>query len=185
MKLDLRYIGWPLLLLTVLVWVGVGMFAQTILADEESQVFRMQQTQEAENKDASTIRLHALAQDTEQKRGQLDAILRVDVVSIVDMIEAAGKAAGVKLIVNNAQPENTPLPQTANGTQVIVTGFVVEAQGTFASLMHLIRLFETFPLPSKIGRFDMERISATGPGTSGGWRINAHIRILTTSDTSS
>jgi hypothetical protein len=115
---------------------------------------------------------------------QLDTVLDVDVISVVDMLEASGKAAGVKLVVSSVQPEGAPPLQGAGTTQVIGTGFVVEAQGKFSSLMHVAQLFETLPVPSKVGRLDIEHINVAEQKTSGVWRMNVQVHILTTSDTS-
>jgi hypothetical protein len=182
MKIKLTSFAWPLLIFAVLAWAAVGIFAWTILSDEADRVVRVQNAQEAEQKEASAKRLHAIAQDTEFTRGQLDDILDVDVISVVDMIEAAGKAAGVKLVVSSVQPENAPPLQGRGTSQVIATGFVVEAQGRFASLMHAVQLFETLPVPAKVGRLDIERIQVGDTGTSDMWRLNAQIHMLTTSD---
>ena len=183
MRLNFRYVAWPLLLLAILTWCAVGLFVWVILTDEEDRATSVQSMQETESKEASALRLYSLAQDTAQKREQLDKIFHTDVVSMVDMIESAGKTAGAKLVVSNVQTQDTPLAQTASGSPIIATGFVVEAQGTFPSIMHLVRLFETLPVPSKLDRLDVERTSAATPGASGLWRINAHLNVLTTSDT--
>ena len=109
----------------------------------------------------------------------------MDVVSIVDMIEEVGKE-GVRITVSNAIPENVPPSQAAGGAGIIATGFVVEAQGRFSTLMRVVKLFETLPITSTLGRLDMERTAKPGNlGTSDTWRMNAYIRVLTTADISS
>ncbi len=104
MQTKLTYIAWPLVLTAVCAWAVVGLFLWTILSDETDRVRRVQSMQDAERQVSTALRLHAVAQDTESTRKQLDDALRVGVVSLVEMIEASGKEAGVKLISNGLAP---------------------------------------------------------------------------------
>lgn len=183
MKIKLTHIAWPLVLIALLTWAAVGVFIWTVLSDETDRITRVQSAQEAEQKEASTLRLRAIAQDTLLNRTQLDAILDVDVISVVDMLEASGKAAGVKLVVSSVQPEGAPPLQGAGSAQVIGTGFVVEAQGKFSSLLHAAQLFETLPVPSKVGRLDIEHINVADQKSLDVWRMNVQVHTLTTSAT--
>lgn len=186
MKIKVTYLVWILFPAAVLAWAAVGLFAWIIATDEVDRALYVQVMQETESKEAIATRLHAIVQDTAEQRAQLDSILRMDVVSIVDMIEEVGKAAGVRITVSNAIPENVPPSQAAGGAGIIATGFVVEAQGRFSTLMRVVQLFETLPIPSTLGRLDMERTAKPGNlGTSDTWRMNAYIRVLTTADISS
>lgn len=169
-----------------LAWAVVGLFAWTIQSDEVDRALYVQTTQESESKEASAIRLHSIAQDTREERATLEGIFRTDVVSIVNLIETTGKAAGVKVTVSSVIPESAPPTQAAASAGIVATGFIIEAQGKFSALMHVLQLFETFPLPSTIGRLDIEYVpNARESGLSGIWRMNAYIRVLTTPDASS
>ncbi len=185
MKITITYIAWPLLGMAILAWSAVGVFAWTIAGDESDRAFNIQNVEEAESKEATAVRLHAIARDTAANRLQLDTILHADVVSVVDMIEAVGKASGVKVMLSDAVPEKAPSSQAAGGSAVMTVGFVVKASGKFSSLMHAIRLFETLPLPSTVVRLDIGRANSASPDSAGSWNMNVYIRVLTTSDISS
>jgi hypothetical protein len=57
--------------------------------------------------------------------------------------------------------------------------FVVQAQGSFSSLMKLVALFEHLPLVSSVGEIDLERTAAANQ-KAGLWHLTARIRVLTT-----
>lgn len=182
MKYKIAYTQWIVFPLSLIAWAGVGLFAWTISRDEANRIAQVQITQDAERKEAMAVRLHSIIQDTATERAQLASVLGVDVVSVIDMIEAAGKAAGVKIAISNAQPENVSFPQVVGGPQIIATGFVVEAQGTFKALMHTAELLETLPVPATIGHLDLELKSSDGKEALYPWSMNTRIRVLTTSD---
>ncbi len=177
----IRYLSWVALALALLSWTGVGWFVFTIMQDKNDRTARLQNTQEFSTRHDVAVRAHALAVDTASERARLDEILNVDIISAIDMIEAAGKAAKVNMQLSNAQPESAP---SSGGGKVQAVGFVVSGQGNFASLMRILRLFETLPLPSTLSRFDLEHVPGSGSDT-GSWRLNAYIRILTTAGVSS
>ena len=174
--------AWSLLALTLGAWCFVVFFAWTIYVDESERLAEAQNAKIISLERASATRTHALAVDTAQQSEALGKILAVDVVSIANMLEAAGKAAKVGVKLGNAVPENfsasDPLPVQA-------VGFVVEAKGTFSALMHAARLFEKLPLPSTVTRLDFEHVPTQGGKGAGEWHMNAHIRVLTTSDIAS
>lgn len=179
---TITYIEWIVFPLALFAWVAVGYFAWAISTDEADRTALVKITQVTESKGAVAVRLHAIVQDTAAQRAQLDSALRVDVVSVVDMIEAAGKAAGVNIAVSNAQPESAPSPKATRGSQVMATGFAIEAEGKFPALMHAVQLFETLPVPSKLERLDIEHMASTSSRASHTWHMSAYIRVLTTPD---
>jgi hypothetical protein len=185
MKIKIAYLAWLLFPTAIAVWAAVGLFVWTIASDEADRAFDVRIVQESETKAASAIRLRAIAQDTVAERAKLESFFHADIVSIVNMIEAVGKAAEVKVTVSNVIPENVP-SQVAGNAKIVATGFVIEADGRFSALMHVLRLFETLPIPSVLGRLDMEHNpSAAGSGSSDTWHMNVYIRVLSTSDASS
>ena len=186
MKIKITHLAWLLFPMALLAWAAVGLFAWTIQSDEIDRALQVQTTQESEDREATAIRIHSIARDTVEERTQLDKIFRTDVVSIVDLIETTGTAAGVKVTVRNVIPESAPPTQAAASAGIVATGFVIEAQGKFSTLMHVLQLFETLPIPSTLGRLDIEYVpDSGGSGLSSAWRLNAYIRVLTTSDVSS
>ncbi|MDO8514407.1 MAG: hypothetical protein Q7S50_02590 [bacterium] len=168
----------------VLAWAAVGYFAWTIHSDEIARTVYVEDIQQSSMKDASAVRAHALAEETVKERTQLDELLKVDVVSIANMIESVGKAVGVEMKLGAAQPENAPASDTS--IRINAVGFVVEAQGKFSALMRAVQLFETLPVPSSVLRIDIERTPSSGSGSAlAPWHMNVYIRVLTTADISS
>lgn len=180
-ELIIRYGAWGALLAAVFAWAGAGFFGWTIMQDERIRTESVQSAQEFSTRKDSAVRVHALAVDTASARARLDDLLNVGVVSAVDVLEGVAKVAKVDVKLSNTQSDSVGVQSGPSSVKAI--GFVVSAQGNFASMMRLLALFETLPLPSSITRFDLERTS----GTSGAspWRLNAYIRVLTTADISS
>ncbi len=177
-------IQWIMLLLAVCAWAGVGWFGWYSSDETLNRVSRAVVTQDNENKNASAIRLRSALQDTLEQRTQIDALLHTNVVSVVNLLEAAG-SAGVKVTVSDAHPETTGLSRAVAGiTGLTATGFVVEARGKFEELMHVVQLLENLPVPSTIGRLELSR-DPVGEGVGGLWNMSAYIRVLSTPDSKS
>ncbi len=176
MKIKITYLTWPLFSLALLAWTGVALFAWTIRSDEADHMLRAQTLQEYESKETTAMRLHSIAQDTKEERAKLESIVRMDVVSIVNLIESTGKAAGVNVTVSNVIPEGEA------GSGLVATGFVIEARGRFSTLMRVVQLFESIPISSTIGRLDIEYIPNQDVRA---WGMSAYIRVLTAEDISS
>ena len=182
MNTRIAYLQWLALGAALLAVFGVWYFASAIAQGQADRAAGDSAMQESADKQALAVRTHALMADTVQERTQLGALLTVDVVSVANMIEAAGKAAGVTVKLGDAVPENAPAAQ--GGLSIQAIGFVVEAQGKFPALMRALELFETLPIPSTLTRFDMQKV----PDSSGApsvWHMSAYIRVLTTSNISS
>ncbi len=167
-------VSWVALAAAVLSWLCVGYFAWTISADEVRRTEAIQTAQQTALRHDVAVRLHALVQDTAGDRARLDALLATDVVSAVELIEGAGKAAGISAQLGNAAPESAP---TVPNLSVDAVGFVVAGEGTFAELMHALQLFETLSLPSSIRRFDLEHL----PDAGATWTMNTSVSLLTSS----
>jgi hypothetical protein len=179
------YMQWFALCLALLAWVGVWFFAQAIAQDESDRAAAVAAAQESSAQTDSSVRMHALTQDTAQERAQLDALLNVDVVSAANMIEAAGTAAGAAVTLGDAVPENAPT-SAPGGSAIQAVGFIVDAQGTFPALMRAAELFETLPIPSTLTQLDIQQVpNPAGAGASNQWHMSAYIRVLTTSNISS
>ena len=168
--------------LALAAWGLVGYFAWTITRDEDKRVMDAREAQLVAIRNAQAIRTHALALDAAGGGAKLRELLDLDVVSVSNMIEEAGKAAGGKGKLGNAQPERDA---TSDGLAIPAVGFIVTADGKFQELLHVARLFEALPIPSSVTRLDIERAPTSSGGVSGTWHMNAYIRVLTTSDISS
>jgi len=181
----LTYVQWLALALSLLAWAGTIYFASTLSQGESDRAASVANAQQSSTEQDSAVRTHALVQDSAAQRTQLGALLDTDVVSIANMIEAAGKAAGVTVTLGDAVPETAP-PSTPGGPSVQAVGFVIDGQGTFAELMRAAQLFETLPIPSSVERLDIQKVpSAAGASSANSWHMNISIRVLTTSNISS
>lgn len=176
----LRYGAWGVLFAALLGWAGVGLFAWAIARDESVRTENIRSAREDSARHEVAVRLHALAADTERERARLRGLLDVDVLSAVDTLEAAAKAAKVRIQLSDAQADSAGAQSGRSNVKAI--GFVVSGEGSYAALSRLLALFETLPLASSLPRFDLEHIAG---GSGGPWRLNAYIRVLTTADISS
>ena len=169
-------------ILALTAWGLVGYFAWTIAEDEGKRVADGREAQLAAIQNAQAVRTHALALDAAQDGAKLRSLLDLDVVSVSNMIEEAGRAAGVKVKLGNAQPERGA---ASDGPAIRALGFIVTGEGRFQDLLHAARLFETLPIPSSVTRLDIERSPSSSGGAPSLWHMNVYIRVLTTSDISS
>jgi len=178
------YIAWILLAAALVAWVGVGFFAWTIAGEESDRVARIDLAETSSMKLNSAIRMRALALDTKAERAQLERFLDVDVVSVANQIEAAGKAAGVTLKLGTVASGRGQV--VSGGAAIKTVEFSVDAEGKFSALMRAAEFFEALPVVSSLVRLDIERVPSSGgaPGANS-WRMNARIRVFTTSDISS
>src|SRR3989338_4882635 len=169
-------------ILALAAWGFVGYFAWTIAGDEDKRVADGREAQLVAIQNAQAIRTHALALDTATDGAKLKNLLDLDVVSVSNMIEEAGRSAGVKVKLGNAQPERGA---TSDGLTIRAVGFIVTADGKFSELLRAARLFEALPIPSSVTRLDIERAPASFGGAPSAWHLNAYIRVLTTSHNAS
>lgn len=170
-------------------WVAVFMYAAWISAQLDANRSQAKDVQSSSEREIALIRLHALARDTENLRAQLEGLTRSDVIGVADTIDSVGRIAGVKLKIGGAIPESVGQKKGTNNPTVLhAVNFAVEADGTFASLMHAAELLETLPSPSSVQslEFNHAPLSADdGSVKSTAWHLTARVRVLTTSDISS
>ena len=86
--------------------------------------------------------------------------------------------------MSNAQSDSGASSANTSGIN-----FAIEAQGSFASLVQTIRLFETLPVPSQIQEVELQGIPNTGVSASGGhdvsWHLTLRLQIITSAQVSS
>ncbi|MCR4325449.1 MAG: hypothetical protein NUV59_01435 [Patescibacteria group bacterium] len=184
MQKGLTYIAWASAFIALISCVAVVYFAQIIVNKEAEHADARRQADAATTRESARIRAGALVRDTVPARGELESYLQADVIEIVELIKAAGKSAGVSLQLSSALPESPPAMQPVSGPSVNAIGFVVQGQGSFSSLMHAERLFESLPLAASVDRLDISRTPGSR-SSSGDWNMNVYIRVLTTAPISS
>jgi hypothetical protein len=169
---KLTYLSWGALLIALCACALAGFMVWDIsarLVDREANML-LADTQAAQNENAA--RISALAADTQQGRGELDALLQTDVVGMANTIDAAGHAAGATTQVVAASSGTLSAKTPAN---VNAVEFVVQANGTFGQVYHAAELFEALPIPSSVEELDFQHQQST----TGSWQLTARIRALT------
>jgi|SRR3989344_995946 len=182
---HISYLSWGALVASLLAWGCVAWFALIIADVGAARASSQNSAQQTSAKQTASLRTHSLAIETSGARAQLEAIAGMDIVSIVDTINAVGKDAGVHIQIGQA----LSTPGDKGGSPVRAVSFIVGAEGDFASVMQAASLLATLPIPSVVDQLDFEHIrdlsGAAASGKKAPWRLNAHVRFLTTADTSS
>jgi len=164
------FISWVLTATAVVLWIAVPLFMYQIWSEQNSisEAAKSEETQSM--KGATALRTHALLESTTQERSTLDATANVDVISIVDMIEASGKAAGVPAQVSGAITE-----AGAKNDPIASLSFSIQAEGSFDALMRLSSLLERLPLVTSLEELKIEK---NPEGDQ--WKLSARLRVRTT-----
>lgn len=176
-------IVWSAVALSLVAWTGVVMFALAIQSQKDASFSHVTDADAALARESAALRLHALSRDTKDARAQLDELVQADFLAIADTIEGVGKISGVKIKIGGAAPESGQQPQALNSPALNAVDFVVEAEGSFAKLMHTVALFETLPVLSSIQNLELERVSVSseaGASKKAAWRLSGRIKVLTT-----
>jgi len=173
----------------VAAWIAVFMYASWISAQQDALASQVTNVQSVADREIAATRLHALARDTQNQRTQLDGLTHTDVIGIANTIDSIGQIAGVKLNIGGATPGPAAQKASAGSVSTLhAVSFVVEADGTFSSLMHAASLLETLPVLSSVESLEFAHaLLSTGAGSanSSAWHLTARIRMLTTADISS
>ncbi len=169
--------SWIVIALALAAWGGVFASAYMI---RSTAIQRSNDTKDAltkANQAALNNRVQTLAENTKESRDQLAAIAGSDVVGVIDVIDAAGKRAGLNAKVSDAAVGGTQ-QLGKNGDTLRAVVFNVQGEGSFAQVMHAAALYEKLPLLSSIDQMDIEKIQTTDPKAPA-WRIAVRIRVQT------
>jgi hypothetical protein len=186
MNNRMTYIAGATLLIAIVAWIGVGLFAVTILSDAASHDANARETSSSLTTISRASALRSLAADTADGRTQLNAIVAVDPASLANTVTSVGQAAGVTITITDANSVSSPVVAQASGpgvsTPIQAFSITANATGSFASLMYAASLLESLPLPSSIQEL---QLAASAPDTQTGkvsWQLNAQIHIITASN---
>jgi hypothetical protein len=174
-------LAWAAVTAAVAAWIGVFMYDSWISAQLEARSSQTTDVQSVSEKEVAAVRLHVLARDTANQRTQLDSLTNTDIISVADIIEGIGKIAVVQLKIGAATPETTVQKKGAANTPASsIVGFVVEASGAFASVMHAAALLESLPVPSSVQNLEFENImsSSDAKSSKSTWHLTARVRVL-------
>ncbi len=169
--------SWIVIALALSAWGGVFFASQLI---RSTAIERSNDTKDAltkANQVALNRSVQTLADNTKAKRDELSAIAGSDVVPIIEVIDAAGKTAGLKAQVSDAAVGSTQ-QLGKNGDTLRAVVFNVQGEGSFAQVMHAATLYEKLPLLSSIDQMDIEKVQGNDPKAPA-WRIAVRIRVQT------
>ena len=175
-----------MLFVAVVAWAGVGALAWQISVMQNTRISVLDSLDQSTARKTAAARTHAILQDTVHEREALVRISDVDVLSVVNAIEALGPLAGVTLQVQGAQP-GAAIQGKAGAKVLRPINFSVKIDGSFAGVMRAIQLIEKLPFPIAIPEFDIGRaaLEEQNPKSVASWHVNANLKLLTTSDISS
>lgn len=131
-------------------------------------------------RDAASVRLHALLEQTTSQRALFDELVRVDILQAFDFIEDTGRIAGVALKVGNAT--SLPKKEGAPPGSLNEVAIVISADGSFQDLVHAEALLETLPFPSKVEEVEWDRTASGSASRGDTWHLTAKLRLLTSAD---
>lgn len=186
---NIGTLAWAAVAAALAAWAVVFIYAAWISTQQSVRSSQTADVQSVSDREIAAVRLHALARDTQEQRTQLDTLARTDVIGVANMIDSIGRIAGVTLQIGGATPESAGQKAGAGTVSALhAVSFVVEADGSFSSLMHAAALLETLPSLSSIQSLEFEHapLSAdSGSARSAPWHLTARIRTVTTADISS
>jgi Tfp pilus assembly protein PilO len=174
MKIS-AYISWAMLAAVVVLWGISGYVIYEIGVQKETHVVLIASAQERAIKDSSLVKLRALLNETRASRDTVASAIPNDVLFAVDLIDAAGKVAGVDVEISNAQPG-----ASNDKAGVTSVAFVIRSEGSFARLARLTELLGSLPAPSTI-----EHLELTLNEKGKSWNMSARLKLLTAGPTSS
>lgn len=161
---------------TLIAWVGVFFFAQSIHHRQDNTTKAIREYMQAHTSVESSNQMRALISATESTRTQIDEVLTIDILSLVEMVENAGTDAGVAVRVSNATPDVAPFKNNATQKSISSIRFSIEGQGTFGKLFAALALLENLPIPARIEEVTFLR---QGENVNTPWTLQVRMRILT------
>lgn len=172
-----RYTSWLAFAVALALCAGVGYFAWMITAAAEEHSSKIASMEQEELESAAALRLHALARDTKDARTKLEQLSDADILEILDTIEALARDTGVPIQIG------APSISSNEASPVRTASFIIEAQGTFTQVAHVVALLESLPIPSALDELQLERLpSSEGSKPARSWHIVTQVRIFTTAD---
>lgn len=157
-------------------WAGIGYFAWKIAEAVEEHGSKIATMKAEEEGSAAALELHALARDTRDARVKLEELSDPDILEIYEMLENLSQYTGIPVHIASPTIAPTPTPP------VRIATFIIEAQGTFAQVSHLLALLETFPIPSMVDEMQLGLLVREKSKAPNKWRLLAQINIFTTAD---
>ena len=163
-------LAWLMVIVAIGAWVGYGFLVVQLSSERTAYGKALARDEEESLRGESAARLRATVQGTEAERTAIEGLVAISILQAVEVVEQAGRAAGIP---NAVVGEASPLGSDANGPSAV--SIVVNGSGPFQSLVRGVNLLETLPIPASLEQFSLEKAE------SGGWRLTARLRVLTSS----
>jgi len=179
------YVPWVVFATALLAWGFVGFFAWSLSHAEVARVAEEASVTQKTTQREAALRLHALVRDTKDARAALDSLAQTDVVSMVEALEAVGDATRAHIEIGQVLAGNFLPGASPEDTSVRAITVVVEAQGTFAMIVHTAALLYSLPVPSVVDQLQLDRLPKEADTSDGPWWLVARVRVLTTAEISS
>ena len=168
-------------------WGSFGMFAWNIWNEKASISSSTSDAETVTERQSASLRLHSLARETKSARDRLNSLTGSEVLGIANIIEGVGKSTGVPVTISGAT-QSSPSPKSKAPASILhPIVFVVEAEGSFASLMHTTQLLENLPILSSLQSLELNYVQTYSDSVKTkkqAWRLSARIQVMTTSNVS-
>jgi len=163
------------------------MFAWNIWSEKASISSSTSDSETATERQSASLRLRSLVRETKSARDRLNSLTGSEVLGIANIIEGVGKSTGMAVTIIGAtqSPPSQKSKVPAPILHPIV--FIVEAEGSFASIMHTAQLLENLPIPSSLQSLELnytQNYSDSVKTKKQAWRLSARIQVMTTANVS-
>lgn len=161
-------LAWLTLILSLGLWSVFGFLVWSLYGERVEYISAAAAAQEAGLRGESVSRLRATIEDTKDARASLDALIALDILRAVEILEQAARQAGaseVSIGEANASSLGSKVPKDLSAVSI-----VVNIEGSFSSLVRAMSLYETLTVPSTLEQFEMEKVGSA-------WRATARVRV--------
>lgn len=173
------YLAWVGMVLGIAAWGGLVWTSLYLVSQGAVRAAHVQKTDASVVERASRARAAIVAQATTRERANLERLAAQDASSIIRAIEQAGKDAGVPVKIGQVIA-----PQETENSIVHSPAFVIEATGSFASLVRVAELLDSLPIPSRVEQFQLSQAGGTDRAKRS-WILSVRVQVMTTDSISS
>src|SRR3989344_6080676 len=177
---HISYVSWVATLLAFLAWGGGGFLAWSVSVAETTRPSEEASFEEKASKIDTTLQLRALARETKDLREALETLTHVEVVSIVEAIEAVGRDTRTSLKVDQVTAGHPLGAASPSAPSIRPVSIAIEAEGSFEALLQAAALLHALPIPSEVEQMRFEHLPPGADTKKGTWQFSARIQVLTT-----
>ena len=164
-----------MLLVAILLWVGYGVMVWQLSAERERYATLQSDIASRQEEEEVNTRLRTLVRDTTEERDVLQALTQTDILTAVSTIEAAGRASGTNLTIQNV----TEPSGSAGGVRTVT--LTTHAEGSVSALIKTLVLLESLPFPSVVESVRFEANDTPQSTRTNTWQMTTRLHVITTS----